>query len=1028
MRLKGRKNVSFSAVLLAGVLIGFSLTAQADDLSIRELQSFLAENGYNPGAVDGINGPRTRAALKAFQADHNLAETGVQDAATQEAIVRDIESEVPEIDPAPAVIEELGTSARKEPVQADVFEGFEPEKTADVPAGSEGVAFPSMPIDLPAPSSASKIAEEGRNGERSGYLSPPPPGPGQEPKADIGENGSPSSDDPLATALVVGIPVLAAFVWFRRRRAKRKRKLERADGRSNAFGGDFASANRIASTYSTASERKQAASPPSIATPAGMKAAGGGDVPGSKPAKRRADDNQFRLANANPAARPSSTSRPVSAFSKVSDRQRFGGLHIETGSDRLTSKREPTDRRWFAKQGAWLRTGETVKIAGRTIAGMVYVGTPPRAGRFQEKCRAYIDPGLKALPGSGDIAGTTMPYWPNYSEMSPVARGTYLDWLASGCNDARYDAGYMFLYFYGLERRFFIDKPGMPEAVEIVREVERLHALYRENHSARRYLGLFLEASAPFVKDTRPLELAFGSESGELPLPVKMLLGTAILEQGRLSAEQLLSFWHCHPECYGRTPAQRCAEEFRALFGLKFAEKFPDGLKLRKPKRDLRVTYRAASSEFEVELLAEANGQPIPDISSLGTPVTAAKAIADEAIKELDKLSRYLGRNPEGRGSVEAHALLPRALWPLFPSAELEEIRLWARGIIDSGGLVPLGDLIARLEGSVSDKIGKKQIVSAADALARLGIGLSPDPRFAPRGPKIGDPVMLFEQVDGEIENVSDDYKQALTELTVGAFIAHADSEIAPAERTALKRLIESKPLNISERERLMANLAWQLSVPPDARLLRKSLQSVSTEESDAIRKAIVAIVHADNVVAADEVSAIEKIYKFLGISEGEVYSDIHALSASDEPVTLLREEPVAPGEAIPSQAKPEFLDSARIASIRKDTERVSSVLGTIFASDINDDLDEELHDDAQQDVLPGLDPVHAGFVIELVARERWSEAEFNMLADQHGLMAAGGLETINEWSFSCFDDALIEEYEGFEINIDVVRQLQLPA
>ena len=40
-----------------------------------------------------------------------------------------------------------------------------------------------------------------------------------------------------------------------------------------------------------------------------------------------------------------------------------------------------------------------------------------------------------------------------------------------------------------------------------------------------------------------------------------------------------------------------------------------------------------------------------------------AQEIADEAMDELDRLSRFLGRNPERKGSFEAHALLPSCLW-----------------------------------------------------------------------------------------------------------------------------------------------------------------------------------------------------------------------------------------------------------------------------------------------------------------------------------------------------------------------------
>lgn len=42
----------------------------------RAVQQRLAELGYKPGPADGIDGPRTRAALRAFQRDQSMAETG----------------------------------------------------------------------------------------------------------------------------------------------------------------------------------------------------------------------------------------------------------------------------------------------------------------------------------------------------------------------------------------------------------------------------------------------------------------------------------------------------------------------------------------------------------------------------------------------------------------------------------------------------------------------------------------------------------------------------------------------------------------------------------------------------------------------------------------------------------------------------------------------------------------------------------------------------------------------------------------
>lgn len=52
---------------------GSASAASADSSPVvRRIQSALAERGYDPGPVDGRSGPRTRAAIGAYQRDHGL--------------------------------------------------------------------------------------------------------------------------------------------------------------------------------------------------------------------------------------------------------------------------------------------------------------------------------------------------------------------------------------------------------------------------------------------------------------------------------------------------------------------------------------------------------------------------------------------------------------------------------------------------------------------------------------------------------------------------------------------------------------------------------------------------------------------------------------------------------------------------------------------------------------------------------------------------------------------------------------------
>ena len=148
-----------------------------------------------------------------------------------------------------------------------------------------------------------------------------------------------------------------------------------------------------------------------------------------------------------------------------------------------------------ARSQGWVRKGQSVTVAGRTIDGMVYVGKPPRIGSSYsgESCRAYIDPSLTVARVGSDKNGDNMSYWPGYSSIPAVCRATYLDWLADGRQDGTVNPGYMFLFFYGLERRFLVDQPSDDEKREIVAEVERLKSLFSENYSVQRYLGEFLD-------------------------------------------------------------------------------------------------------------------------------------------------------------------------------------------------------------------------------------------------------------------------------------------------------------------------------------------------------------------------------------------------------------------------------------------------------------------------------------------------------------------------------------------------------
>ena len=182
----------------------------------------------------------------------------------------------------------------------------------------------------------------------------------------------------------------------------------------------------------------------------------------------------------------------------------------------------------------------------------------------------------------------------------------------------------------------------------------------------------------------------------------------------------------------------------------------------------------------------------------------------------------------------------------------------------------------------------------------------------------------------------------------------------------------------------------------------------------------------ADDVIRPEEVRGVEWIYKTLGLDAGLVYSDLHGGVPLDEPVVVRQAQPVSGGEEIRPEvisAKIE-LNTERIAALRRDTERVSQVLGDIFT---DDEPEEELVE-TSAGTFDGLDTQHTRFLIELLACNTWTEQDFEVLAARHDVFPSGALETINEWCCERYDDVLIDEYDGYEINAELAEEMKTTA
>ena len=677
--------------------------------------------------------------------------------------------------------------------------------------------------------------------------------------------------------------------------------------------------------------------------------------------------------------------------------------------------------------GGWLPPGQTITLKGRTIHGMVYIGPRDTRKRTGPLAKPVIDPNLRVSADSADPDGAGIAYWPAYVSMHMGQRARYLDWLAGNRADPEYGAGYVFLYFYGLERRFFSDNSTHEERWMLVAEVLRLLQVYGSNNTISESLGKFVSMAEAVLAGPENIRPYYDIRGHDIPMDIRVALGHMARTGTPLTAEWLLS-WLIHERyewAYVRTPANRVFPEFRTLFTNLFDEAYPKGLTIHHSKRPYHPTYHAASAEYRIGLHQYFG--PLPDVSRLTRPLRIAREIASAAASALDRYSRYLGRNPDARGTIAAHALLPERLRAVVRCAPWTRLQEWTAGVIAQGGLAPATEVLRRTEAKEPDKATKTQLTGAATMLAVMGTGMAPDARVDLRGPRKDEPVVLFELPEGAAPTDTPGafYADRLLSMAVGAYVAMADGRISNTERAVLAAVAVMSdqdglitPVGIA---RLRANLDWYAHVRPDLATLRRKLRGSARDEARAHARLAIACANADGVVSAEEVGALEQVYSALGLDKSELYAAVHAQSSRDEPVTVQSAVSTGSGFAIrpPSEPGTVDLDMERVSEVMAETQRAGAVLSEILQEG-NEPAAPEPEPDAPASGFVGLDARHGELLRALLTRASWTESEYHDLSTKLGLMPDGAVETLDEWASDHFGEPLFMDEDDYAIDDDI--------
>lgn len=672
--------------------------------------------------------------------------------------------------------------------------------------------------------------------------------------------------------------------------------------------------------------------------------------------------------------------------------------------------------------GRWIPPGESIEVAGVNLpGGMLYIG-----GRLKA-LNGDADPclisGHHTVARVGNYRARQMGYWPSYTEASPEERRAYLNWLSEGRSNPDCDIGYVFLFFYGLERRVIVDSREDPAARNdwpaIGVELRRLLAIYGEKSgSFNRYACELLnwieldgKSSQLYKQPVPDFPKAY-----ELPPYLRLALGQAAVDRAPLPAPLALAWIRLSPDCYLRTPATRCPDEFGRLFAQRYYEVFALGLVLPKNRTKLKFVYRAASAGLRGVHITMAFGD-VPDVTALTAPIRKLMEIANQCTDELGSYSRLIGKDPGAAGALEGLLLLPATLWPAATQAKLRA--LTAR--MNEGRLsLPLLELLTVLGGG-NQAVNRDRARALARALEGAEIGMEPHVLGGAKTPSEHDTIVLFAQpiMDSNVGSRAE-YQAAALTLQLASAVAQADGDFHDREVAYLRAEIEGwAHLTLAERCRLHAHLQWLTTSPTKLAALKKKLEPLPAAARETLAAFVATLTQADGFVSPDEVKFLEKVYKALGVETKRVFSDIHAASSSGTTAT-------------PAQAGKQgfHLNAERIAMLKEDTVRVSALLSKIFDEEAGSTHvpaapapEPELENEANAPL--DLDEDHSVLLRLLLSRPEWTRAELEDAAVDLDLMLDGAMELINEAAFEAFDEPLFEGEDPISVNTKLFEKVE---
>jgi hypothetical protein len=637
---------------------------------------------------------------------------------------------------------------------------------------------------------------------------------------------------------------------------------------------------------------------------------------------------------------------------------------------------------------------------------------------------------------SGDGA-EKLPYYPSYSQFSPAQRTCYLQWLAAGrtdANPASRDFGYLFTFFYGLERRLFIDEDHSESLATAAATILQEYAAFGVSHSLSNYFSSYLHFWGFTQGAARYAQLwpwIVGLPNSILREDAVRLVLHSLSAWGKpLPAEVAFDVMLNNPEVVKPSIALRKhGSPFHELFLARFREALPNGAPLINPGTSSKVEYLSGnialrgfsmSAGRKRNLSVQVNRTLIDREAG-----TRCMEVWNQAVSEMKRYERVTKHVSPSGFSIRSFTALPKEL----RTKQVETLRpQWQQfvssiGTVDGHVILKTSSLAGFLGIGLKDWLTNQQIDDISVAAQAFSYEIAPAPADYGSRWRAEQEVALIPLTGREPGKHSPPFLGIAALIQMAAHIATSNGVVDAGGGEMTKALVDSSGCTQAEQEHLRALANLLLRDTDNApRSLSAVVKNIPAESAASMARTLTRIAAADGVITLEEEKALYGLFRQLHVPRALGRGMIAEVGEPREVVAEGADAPVR-GEAIPRPSKkaparrPLSLDHKKVEAIEIETREVIAMLSRVMEESESESEPAPFEPVLQKAAVPvmegpdwtmGLDPQFVPLAARLAGKDQWSQEELKAVASEYHLIPSAAVDAINAWAEDALGDFLL--------------------